>query len=84
MELLCVINFFFRIEPDELDDTTLPNPEKEVSDDDLEKSDEKKTEAVQAFQSGEFDNAIKLYAEAITLNPGKLRESIKCCEIFFV
>lgn len=71
-------------EPDELEDITLPDSEKEVSDDDLEKSNEKKTEAVQAFQSGEFDNAIKLYTEGITLNPGKLGQSVWCCEIYCV
>ncbi|XP_052120532.1 putative protein FAM10A4, partial [Frankliniella occidentalis] len=59
------------IEPDTLDDTAFPNAEKEVSEEDIDKSSEKATEAVQAFQSGEFENAIKLYSESISLNPGK-------------
>ncbi|KAK3921676.1 Hsc70-interacting protein [Frankliniella fusca] len=59
------------IEPDALDDVAIPDPEKEVSEENEEKSREKASEANQALQSGELENAIKLYTEAISLNPGK-------------
>lgn len=61
----------FPLEPDVLDDIALPNPEKEVSEEEIEKSNEKKSEAIQAFQSEEFESATKLYTVAIDLNPSK-------------
>ncbi|XP_071452951.1 putative protein FAM10A4 [Hetaerina americana] len=58
------------IEPD----TDEPQPmggdfEKEVSEDDQTKSDEKKREAISQFSEGNVEEAVKLYTEAIMLNP---------------
>ena len=45
--------------------------DKEVSEEDMEKSDEKKRAAIDAFNEGEFQKAADIYTEAILLNPGK-------------
>ena len=58
------------IEPDMLDDITYPSTDKEVSEEDMDKSNVKKTEAIGAFQCEEFESAIQLFTEAINLNPG--------------
>lgn len=44
--------------------------EKEVTEEDIEKSEEKKREAIEAFGEGEFKKTIDIYTEAILLNPG--------------
>jgi len=44
--------------------------DKEVSEEDMDKANEKKREAISAFSEQEFEKAIELYTEAILLNPG--------------
>lgn len=45
--------------------------DKEVTEEDMDKANEKKREAITAFSEQEFDKAVQLYTEAILLNPGK-------------
>jgi len=59
----------------------LPNPDpetphemgdsnkKEMTDEEMDKFDEKRSEAMQAFSEGEWDKAINLFTESIQLNP---------------
>ncbi|KAG8235969.1 hypothetical protein J437_LFUL017905 [Ladona fulva] len=59
------------IEPD----TDEPQPmggdfNAEVSEENIEKSNEKKVEAISQFSDGNVEEAVKLYTEAIMLNPG--------------
>jgi suppressor of tumorigenicity protein 13 len=58
------------IEPET--DTPLPmgDPNKSTSDEDIEKANDKRDEAMAAFGEGNFDEAVKLFTEAIELNPG--------------
>jgi len=42
---------------------------KEMTDEEMDKFDEKRSEAMQAFSEGEWDKAINLFTEAIKLNP---------------
>merc|ERR1719341_1917544 len=42
---------------------------KEMTDDEMEKFDEKRGEAMSAFSEGEWEAAIALFTEAIKLNP---------------
>lgn len=44
--------------------------DKEVSEEDMDKSNEKKREAISAFSEGDFEKAVQIYTEAILLNPG--------------
>lgn len=44
--------------------------DKEVTEEDMDKANEKKREAITAFSEQEFDKAVQLYTEAILLNPG--------------
>lgn len=46
--------------------------DKEVAEEDVEKSEEKKREAIEAFGEGEFKKTIDIYTEAILLNPGMI------------
>jgi suppressor of tumorigenicity protein 13 len=58
------------VEPDSVgDDQKMGDPEKEVSEEDTEKSSEKRMEAMSQFSEGNFDKAIELFTEAIELNP---------------
>lgn len=58
------------IEPDVVDDSQyMGDLEKEVSVEDSDLSDEKRSEAMRAFSEQQFDEAIKLYTEAIQINP---------------
>uniref|UniRef100_A0A0K0CXF8 TPR_REGION domain-containing protein n=1 Tax=Angiostrongylus cantonensis TaxID=6313 RepID=A0A0K0CXF8_ANGCA len=59
------------VEPDH-DSTPLPmgDPNKETSDEDLEKANEERDKAIAAFSEGMFDDALKHFTEAIELNPG--------------
>ncbi|KJH46413.1 tetratricopeptide repeat protein [Dictyocaulus viviparus] len=54
------------------DNTSLPmgDPNKEASDEDLEKANEERDKAQEAFSQGNFDDALKHFTEAIELNPG--------------
>ncbi|XP_066998848.1 putative protein FAM10A4 [Anabrus simplex] len=58
------------VEPDRDDAQPMGDPDKEVSEDDVEKSNAKKRDAIAAFGAGEFQKAIDIYTEAILLNPG--------------
>ncbi|KPJ11127.1 Hsc70-interacting protein [Papilio machaon] len=51
------------------DDQLMGDSNKEPSDEDRDKSDEKRSEAMRAFSDQQFEEAIKLYTEAIQLNP---------------
>jgi suppressor of tumorigenicity protein 13 len=44
--------------------------DKEVTEEDMDKANEKKREAISAFSEQEFEKAVQLYTEAILLNPG--------------
>lgn len=58
------------IEPDELDPKqSVADPNKEVSEEDVDKADEKRREAQSQFSEGNFDKAVELYNEAIEINP---------------
>lgn len=46
------------------------DPNKEASDEDLEKANEERDKALAAFSEGMFDDALKHFTEAIELNPG--------------
>lgn len=45
--------------------------DQEVSEEDMDKSNDKKREAMSAFGEGDFEKAVQLYTEAILLNPGR-------------
>lgn len=45
------------------------DPDKEISEEDCDKADLKRSEAMSEFSNGNFDKAIELYTEAIELNP---------------
>lgn len=58
------------IKGDTTDDSqVMGDPIKEVTDEERDQSDEKRSEAMRAFSEQQFDEAIKLYTEAIQLNP---------------
>ncbi|XP_047991575.1 hsc70-interacting protein-like [Leguminivora glycinivorella] len=58
------------IEPDVLDDSqVMGDQSKETTDEERDQSDEKRSAAMRAFSEQNFDEAIKLYTEAIQLNP---------------
>lgn len=57
-------------EPDSDEPQPMGDAEKEVTEEDIEKSEEKRREAVEAFGEGEFKKTIDIYTEAILLNPG--------------
>lgn len=48
------------------------DPNKESSEEDLDKADDLRRQAMDAFGQGEIDNAIDFYTKAIELNPGIL------------
>lgn len=58
------------IEPDIDEPQAMGDSDKEVTEEDMEKSDEKKREAIEAFAAGEFQKTVDIYTEAILLNPG--------------
>jgi len=57
-------------EPDHDEPQPMGDEDKEVSEEDMDKANEKKREAITAFSEQEFDKAVELYTEAILLNPG--------------
>jgi hypothetical protein len=59
-------------EPDFDEPQAMGDSDKEVAEEDVERSDEKKREAVETFAAGEFQKTIDLYTEAILLNPGMI------------
>ncbi|PIO76009.1 tetratricopeptide repeat protein [Teladorsagia circumcincta] len=58
----------------EADDNSNPlpmgDPNKEATDDDIEKANEARDKAMAAFSEGNMDDALKYFTEAIELNPG--------------
>lgn len=56
------------IEPDTDDPQAMGDPSKELSEDDFNKFDEKKSEAMGEFSNGEFEKAAQLFTEAILIN----------------
>lgn len=59
------------LEPDNDPPQVMGSSEKEVSEEDMEKSNEKKREAIEFFNEEKYDEAIYAYTEAILLNPSK-------------
>lgn len=64
MVLLC-------LEPDVAYPLPPFNESAEVSEEQVDKSNEKKREAIGAYSEGEFEKAAELYTEAIEQNPSK-------------
>uniref|UniRef100_A0A915HI21 STI1 domain-containing protein n=1 Tax=Romanomermis culicivorax TaxID=13658 RepID=A0A915HI21_ROMCU len=58
------------IEPDTAIDLPMGDESVEVTEDMIEKSNDKRSEAVAAFSEGKYDTALKCFTEAIILNPG--------------
>jgi len=52
-------------------DPFVPGIDVTVSEEDKESADAKKMEAINAFNEGNFEEAVKLYSEAIKINPGQ-------------
>ncbi|EFA10637.1 putative protein FAM10A4 [Tribolium castaneum] len=58
------------VEPDPLDENQkMGDPNKKVTEEESDKSDEKRMEAMGQFSEGNYDKAIELFTEAIELNP---------------
>ncbi|KAJ8912917.1 hypothetical protein NQ315_017247 [Exocentrus adspersus] len=58
------------VEPDKLDgNQKMGDPSKEVSEEDCDKADEKRMEAMSQLSEGNIEKAIELFTEAIELNP---------------
>lgn len=58
------------VEPDKLDDNQkMGGPSREVSEEDTDKADAKRMEAMSQLSEGNIDKAIELFTEAIELNP---------------
>uniref|UniRef100_A0A7I4YDW0 STI1 domain-containing protein n=1 Tax=Haemonchus contortus TaxID=6289 RepID=A0A7I4YDW0_HAECO len=55
---------------DNSDPLPMGDPNKEASDDDIEKANEARDKAMAAFSEGNMDDALKYFTEAIELNPG--------------
>ncbi|KAI5702681.1 hypothetical protein M8J75_002953 [Diaphorina citri] len=56
-------------EPDEEEPIPDVATDIEVSEEDIDKSNEKKREAIHAYNDGKFEDAVNAYSEAIKLNP---------------
>jgi len=63
-------------EPDSDEPQAMGDSDKDVTEEDIEKSDEKKREAIEAFGEGDFAKTVTLYTEAIILNPGMIEKTI--------
>lgn len=62
---------FVKVEADPVDpNQDMGDPDANVSEEDIEKSNDLKREAVEQFGEGKFDESISKYTEAIKLNPG--------------
>jgi hypothetical protein len=57
-------------DPDFDEPQSMGSSDKEVTEEDMERSDEMKREAVEAFAAGDFQKTVDMYTEAILLNPG--------------
>merc|ERR1719412_1509460 len=57
-------------DPNPLGEQEMGDPnKKELSDEEMDKFDEKRGEAMQAYSEGEWEKAIGLFTEAIKINP---------------
>merc|ERR1711976_869217 len=65
------------VEPDKDENLDMGDPNKELSDADLEKFDEKRSEAMGVFSEGEWEKAIGVFTEAIKLNAGSAMPFVK-------
>lgn len=63
-------------EPDSDEPQAMGDSDKDVTEEDIEKSDEKKREAIEAFGEGDYAKTVALYTEAILLNPGMIEKTI--------
>jgi hypothetical protein len=63
-------------EPDFDEPQAVGESDKAVTEEDIEKSDEKKREAMEAFGEGDYAKTVALYTEAILLNPGMTEKII--------
>jgi hypothetical protein len=63
-------------EPDSDEPQAMGDSDKDVTEEDIEKSDEKKREAIEAFGEGDYAKTVALYTEAILLNPGMIERTI--------
>ncbi|RCN39133.1 tetratricopeptide repeat protein [Ancylostoma caninum] len=58
------------IEEDSGEPLPMGDPNKEPSDEDIEKANEERDKAMSAFSEGNFEDAVKHFTDAIELNPG--------------
>jgi len=65
------------VEADKDEPLDMGDPSKELSDADLEKFDEKRSEAMGVFSEGEWEKAIGVFTEAILLNAGSAMPFVK-------
>ena len=65
------------VEPDTEENLDMGDPTKELTDADLEKFDEKRSEAMGVFSEGEWEKAIGVFTEAIKLNAGSAMPFVK-------
>jgi len=65
------------VEPDKDSPLDMGDPSKELSEADLEKFDEKRSEAMGVFSEGEWEKAIGVFTEAINLNAGSAMPFVK-------
>merc|ERR1711963_938238 len=65
------------VEPDNDENLDMGDPNKELSDADLEKFDEKRSEAMGVFSEGEWEKAVGIFTEAIKLNAGSAMPFVK-------
>lgn len=61
----------FYIDPDPEEPIPTVETELEVSEDNIDKSNDKKREAIHAYNDGKYEEAVNAYSEAIALNPSK-------------
>ena len=64
------ISLLFPPEPETVDPPELGDPKKTVSEEDMDASQEKRSEAMAAMADGDLQKAVDLFTDAIKLNPG--------------
>lgn len=70
-------------EPDSDEPQAMGDSDKDVTEEDIDKSDEKKREAMEAFGEGDYAKTVALYTEAILLNPGLIDKTIHLTVLVF-
>merc|ERR1711963_1080393 len=65
------------VEADKDEPLDMGDPTKELTEADLEKFDEKRSEAMSVFSEGEFEKAVGIFTEAIKLNAGSAMPFVK-------